>query len=239
MRGDTGSLIEANREIYQRYPVPVHTFRVKRIEAMLASLPPSRLLDLGCAQGELGVMALGGGWTVNGLDIDPSNAQRARERGLQTCVGTFSGVLPFTSESFGCILAAEILEHVLDTQLLLSECYRLLYSGGHLVLSTPNLASLNNRLRLVCGLYPSWMDFTLTLGAGHVRYYTLPVLRQQMSDVGFQITQETGTIVQIPGIGRIRTSILQSLMSYLALRAPSVASGLVVLAVKPDCGNLL
>ena len=232
-------LTEANRAIYRGYPVPVHTLRVKRIMAMLAALPPGRLLDLGCAQGELGLMALRSGWMVCGLDIDRSNATTARERGLQTALATLAAAFPFAPGAFDCILAAEVLEHLLDTQLLLSECLRLLRPGGSLILSTPNLASLTNRLRLLFGMYPNWMDFKLGWGAGHVRYYTLPVLRQQLHELGFQIAWEVGTAIEVPLVSRIGGTVFRSLMSFLALRIPSLASGLVILAVKPECENQL
>jgi SAM-dependent methyltransferase len=46
------------------------------------------------------------------------------------------GTLPVPDGSFDLVLSTQVLEHVLDPAIYLSECFRVLRPGGHLVLTT-------------------------------------------------------------------------------------------------------
>jgi hypothetical protein len=62
------------------------------------------------------------------------------------------------------------------------------------VITTPNLASLENRLRLAFGRYPIWVEYELG-DQGHMRAYTLPTLRAQLGRHGFRVERELGNWV--------------------------------------------
>jgi SAM-dependent methyltransferase len=82
----------------------------------------------------------------------------------------------------------------LDTDHLLAEMARVLRPDGALVITTPNLASLENRLRLVFGRYPMWMDIGVE-GTGHLRYYTPRMLRHQLGRHGLRVERHVGNWV--------------------------------------------
>jgi SAM-dependent methyltransferase len=67
------------------------------------------------------------------------------------------------------VVANQVFEHLKNIWLPLSEAYRTLRVGGHLVISVPNLASLHNRVLLAMGRQPTSIR---TMGP-HVRGYTL------------------------------------------------------------------
>ncbi|MEU3455198.1 methyltransferase domain-containing protein [Micromonospora sp. NPDC006766] len=54
--------------------------------------------------------------------------------------------LPFRAGSFAGLVTGELIEHVYDPVALLRECHRVLAPGGLLVLTTPNLATVQDRL---------------------------------------------------------------------------------------------
>src|SRR5206468_4163719 len=71
-----------------------------------------------------------------------------------------------------------------------------LHPGGALIVTTPNLASLENRLRLLLGRYPMWMDVGVN-GAGHLRYYTPRMLRHQLARHGLSVERHVGNWVPL------------------------------------------
>ena len=88
--------------------------------------------------------------------------------------------LPISNACLDAVFAGEIIEHLVDTDSFIAEIARVLRPGGHAVITTPNLASFENRLRLLAGIYPIWVDHRVG-GAGHVRAYTARVLKKQLA----------------------------------------------------------
>ena len=83
------------------------------------------------------------------------------------------------------IFALEVIEHMIDTDLFLDRCHDLLPRNGKLVLSTPNIACLTNRFRLLTGKYPYLMEYRNVIH--HVRMYTVPVLVAHLEKRGFRV----------------------------------------------------
>lgn len=98
----------------------------------------NRLLDVGCGNGDFLLRAQHAGWTVHGLDFDPTAAGVARGRGLDVYVGTLEDS-PFLEESFDVVTANQVVEHVHDPVAFLRACWRLVRPGGLLWIGTPNV----------------------------------------------------------------------------------------------------
>lgn len=63
-----------------------------------------------------------------------------------------TAVFPFATSSFDVVLFCEIIEHLqMDPARVLREIRRVLAPGGHLILTTPNVARLENVARLLSG----------------------------------------------------------------------------------------
>ncbi len=126
------------------------------------------MLDIAYSSGKFPSIFLKVGW--DGLGIDASDdVIYAKERELKVIKCDVSQGLPFKSERFALVFAGEIIEHILDTGLFASEINRVLVKRGKLVITTPNLASLENRTKLLFGVYPMWMHYKVR-GVGHIRY---------------------------------------------------------------------
>ena len=109
--------------------------------------------------------------------------------------------LPFKDCYFDLITAVEVIEHLSYGDHLLMEVYRLLKSSGHLLITTPNLASWVNRLLLLFGIQPMFTEPSkyYWVGShkprrkaspsnyGHKNLYTLRALKQILSLYGFNI----------------------------------------------------
>ncbi|MBC7360547.1 MAG: methyltransferase domain-containing protein [Desulfacinum sp.] len=101
----------------------------------------SRLLDVGCGNGDFMARAKTAGWEVTGIDLDPKAVATSRSRGLNTLLGDLASQgLP--RESFDVVTLSHVLEHVHEPRHLLREIRKLLKSSGKLWLATPNTSSL-------------------------------------------------------------------------------------------------
>jgi 2-polyprenyl-3-methyl-5-hydroxy-6-metoxy-1,4-benzoquinol methylase len=101
-----------------------------------------RLLDFGCASGAYLARMHKRGWKVMGIDVSEESVQRIRVHlGLSAVVGT----LPHPElgdASFDVITMRHSLEHVHQPLEVLRAAHRLLVPGGKLIISAPNIDSL-------------------------------------------------------------------------------------------------
>ena len=68
-----------------------------------------------------------------------------------------SDIFPYPDESFETVLCCELIEHLFpDPMHLMAEINRILKPGGHLVLTTPNLASLRAISAILQGYHPGF-----------------------------------------------------------------------------------
>ena len=180
---------------YANHHLDLRETRLKKLVGLLANERPGRLLDVGCAGGELAALLTTFGWQVEGVEREPALVEAARARGISVRRADFDlEPLPWEPGTFDAAVAGEVIEHVIDTDHLLSEVARVLRLGGVLIVTTPNLASLENRIRLLLGRYQMWVDYRVQ-GSGHLRYYTPRVLRHQLEQHGFQVERHVGNWV--------------------------------------------
>ncbi len=101
------------------------------------------------------------------------------------CIGfDASEKFPFEDNSFDCVTASEIIEHIIDDVAFLKECYRVLKPGGRLIVSTPNIAFIRDRAWLLFGYYQD--------NPMHVHLYTFDNIRTKFESVGFNKIIEEG-----------------------------------------------
>lgn len=130
-----------------------------RIESLLnLNLPPvKKLLDIGCGNGEYTIAMCYhyGASELYGIDIGAEAIEVANRRGIKAIHHDLNNApYPFDDDMFDLVFAGEIIEHLMSPDGLLEEIKRVLKPGGYCVISTPNIASWNNRLLLFCGWQP-------------------------------------------------------------------------------------
>jgi len=190
-------MTQAPHTPYATHQMDLRESRLKKLLRLLREEQPGRLLDIGCAGGELATLLQSEGWNVEGADREPALVETAQARGIPArCADFDDGALPWDSATFDAVVAGEVIEHVLDTDHLLREASRVLRPNGVLIITTPNLASLENRIRLLLGRYPMWMDHGI-VGTGHLRYYTPRILRRQLEQHGFRVERHVGNWVPL------------------------------------------
>jgi 2-polyprenyl-3-methyl-5-hydroxy-6-metoxy-1,4-benzoquinol methylase len=207
--------------------------RIKKCIRIIKNLDKGTFLDIGCSTGEWGEYWLKKGWDVFGVDIDTMHLREAENKGLKASYCDLNkDKLPFSDSFFDLIFAGEVIEHLIDTDGFINELYRCLKPGGHILITTPNLVSFENRLRMLFGIYPVWVDYRLQ-GSGHVRAYTPTVLKRQLRSSGFKIRKTTGNWVPfIPQ--KFLNDIDFPWLSFSGSLLPGLAMDIIVLARKTE-----
>ncbi|MCE8424421.1 MAG: class I SAM-dependent methyltransferase [Candidatus Methanoperedens sp.] len=183
------------KEVYSKWDMDLRENRLVIVHKMILEEKPEKMLDIACSSGKFSSCFIKNGWKVFGIDIS-DNVFYAKERGLEAIKSNITEGVPFKNESFDLIFAGEIIEHIVDTDFFLSEIYRVLKKSGILIITTPNLASFENRMRLLFGIYPIWVNYSIE-GTGHVRSYTPKVLKKQLNQHDFIIISHEGNFIPI------------------------------------------
>ena len=132
-----------------------------------------RILDVGCSNGAYVNFLLNKGYDAYGLDflVDDKWENDVFQVGDVCC-------LPYKDASFDTVIAFEILEHVENINLALSELYRV--CRKNIIISVPN-CSQPEVFRKSGLAYHHWIDRT------HVQFFTEDTLKDILNKNGFSI----------------------------------------------------
>lgn len=149
--------------------------------------------------------------------------------------------IPLPDQSIDIVHAAEVIEHLVNPDLLLTEAARVLRPGGHVVITTPNLHAWFNRLIFPLGIQPVFHETSTRstqVGAGplgrikadvrpvgHLRLFNRTALVDLLRLSGFVPVRVRGA--RYHGVPRIARWV-----DGLARARPPLASILVVVARK-------
>jgi 2-polyprenyl-3-methyl-5-hydroxy-6-metoxy-1,4-benzoquinol methylase len=182
------------------------------------------ILDIGCLDGEISKKLELMGNIVIGVDISINGLTKAKQRAIKIVLANGEKALPFHQCTFDMVIASEIIEHLYDTSNFLKQIKRVMRDDGYLILTTPNLATLGNRIRLLFGKNPS-MDICLEKGPGHIRYFVKSSLKDLLEINGFSIKKYESDIVSLSPGGKIRNK-------KLAKWFPSIGRSICIIAQK-------
>jgi 2-polyprenyl-3-methyl-5-hydroxy-6-metoxy-1,4-benzoquinol methylase len=103
-----------------------------------------KVLDIGCGVGYTCELFLKHKFEVSGVDISEEAAKLAQKRVPQGQFAQIDNdcVLPYPNDSFDAITCFGVLEHVLNPDLLLKECRRIIKKSGIAVFVVPNSLSV-------------------------------------------------------------------------------------------------
>jgi SAM-dependent methyltransferase len=174
--------------------------RVARLQALLRDRPSGRVLDVGCYDGQFTSRVVGG--EVVGIDVSHHALLAAGHRGVHGVRAQLESGLPFAEETFATVIAAEIVEHVFDTQAVIRELARVLRRDGWLAITTPNLVALSGRAQLVLGRSPHNVEFDASDGtSGHIRYFTFDTLELLLHRAGLEPLGRWTNVVHFSVLG--------------------------------------
>jgi SAM-dependent methyltransferase len=114
---------------------------------------------------------------------------------------------PYPEEHFSTVLCCELIEHLFEDPMhLMGEINRILKPGGHLVLTTPNVAALRGISAILQGYHPGFFHAYIKpaadsgeVDARHNREYTAREIHKLLENSGFAVARlETGEFLDLP-----------------------------------------
>jgi SAM-dependent methyltransferase len=153
--------------------------------------PGNRVLDVGCGGGRHAFEVYRRGGRVVAFDLDTGELAGVRamfgamaaegQAGASSAATAISGdatSMPFGDNAFDRVIAAEVLEHVLDDQRAMSELARVLRPGGLAAITVP-------------AFFPERICWALSteyheVPGGHVRIYTRVELEAKLARAGLE-----------------------------------------------------
>ncbi len=132
-------------ELAERANAGVHSHVADKVNEILRD-KNSKILDIGCGTGALLARLAASGYKhLSGIDIaipeNPVDGVTFVEHDLDTIA------TPYPDATFELVISVEVFEHVENMGTLLKEISRLLADNGNLLVTTPNVHSLEARLR--------------------------------------------------------------------------------------------
>jgi methionine biosynthesis protein MetW len=149
----------------------------------------SRILDLGCSSGALGAaLKARQGAEVVGVEVSSEYAGEAAARLDDVICADVAEALEQPAELglFDCVIAADVLEHLVDPWTALGRAASLLHPGGVAVVSLPNVRyALTFWTLLRRGTWPR--DPEGLFDATHLRWFTLRDARALLEGAGLAV----------------------------------------------------
>jgi glycosyltransferase involved in cell wall biosynthesis len=156
----------------------------QRVLTWLRHRPPGRLLDLGCSDGQFSAKVRELGNEVTGVDIEKLDGVGERvDRFVEADLE--EGIPSDVGEPYDLVLAADVLEHVKQPDVLLREAAEHLRPGGTIIASVPNFGHWYPRIRVALGLFD--YDRRGILDAGHLRFFTRASFNRLIKRVGLKV----------------------------------------------------
>ena len=160
-----------------------------------------RILDVGCGAGSLGaaLKAAGKAREVIGIEKHEAAAHVAESRiDRVLCADVETAELPLEEGTFDYIVAADVLEHLVDPWTVVKRLARLLRSGGHMIASIPNVRFCKVVLPLI--VQGEWRYRSQgVLDDTHLRFFTKKSMRRLFDEPSLVVRQILPAFKLLPG----------------------------------------
>lgn len=161
--------------------------RADFVEA-LPDAPEASILEVGCAHGGTGALALAQNKCQRyvGIEISPEVAGIARTKLTEVLTANIEEVdLPFPEQSFDALVLSEVLEHLIDPWETVSRLSQLVKPGGLVLASSPNISHYSVIGNLVKG---SWvLTDRGVMDRTHLRWFTPQLFTELFEQSGFDV----------------------------------------------------
>jgi glycosyltransferase involved in cell wall biosynthesis/SAM-dependent methyltransferase len=189
---------------------------VKTLEITPPGGPEDRILEMGAylqitpaLRSKLGYGCVRGCYYGPAGSVDHRTVVSAEGETFECAIDLFNAEkdpFPYADGHFSTVLCCELIEHLTEDPMhMMSEVNRIVKPGGHLVLTTPNIASLHGIAAVLEGYHPGIFTAYIRphdegeVEARHNREYTPKEIQRLLENSGFSVTLiETGPFRQTP-----------------------------------------
>jgi 2-polyprenyl-3-methyl-5-hydroxy-6-metoxy-1,4-benzoquinol methylase len=124
------------------YPMEGHSLGFDHLATLadLSTMPPTRILDIGCADGEFLERAGALGHDVTGIDFSPEDVEKARRRGLQAYLAGVDqiGKMFAGQRRFKMITLFQVIEHLNQPDRIFAQIAEVADDDAQVVIGCPS-----------------------------------------------------------------------------------------------------
>jgi 2-polyprenyl-3-methyl-5-hydroxy-6-metoxy-1,4-benzoquinol methylase len=150
-----------------------------------------KLLDIGAGPGGFPVLASERGWEASAIEFNVESVENLLKEGMRVIVKPLE-LADLPSSSFDLVTMWEVLEHVADPKVVLSEARRLLAPDGALLILVPNAGSLVTRV-----LHEKSHTFG---GHSHLNHFNSKSLKLLLSNMRYELIELETVITELGAI---------------------------------------
>jgi SAM-dependent methyltransferase len=182
-------------------------FLLEAVVNLFTNLSKGKVLDLGCGDGDYAKRLKDLGFDVIAGDIDAARFRYNNEIEFKHC--DITKEMPFPANHFDYVLLMEVVEHLRNPYVVMSEIKRIIKSNGSLILSTPNILNLKSRFRFLFeGAYEYFREAPLDQVKNpkevifnlHLVPYRYHELEYLLSATGFKVESVLASIYEGYGL---------------------------------------
>jgi SAM-dependent methyltransferase len=187
------TLADSKSVHYELKPSPYSSHSI-----LLAALPEDgqglRVLDLGCANGELAAILASRGFQVTGVER-PGGFDSRFPTNVELVAADLDGEIPTLGRKYDFVLCADILEHLKDPARLLRAIHQFLQPSGLLIASLPNSGNIYFRANVLMGKFPQ--DDKGLFDRTHLHFYMRDGWVRLFGECGFAFHSERPTGIPV------------------------------------------
>lgn len=177
-------LIDHYNELWKEDYIPPYLSSLLPLLESLKLTPNCKILDVACGNGVMGKILIDRyQCRVWGTDISDVALKQCQKIGYTTeLINLDQEIPPFSEEQFDIVILSAMLEHVMEPEKIVKMAYEKLNPDGHMIILTPNVVWLFNRLLFLFGRW----DHRLMGGTkGHISYRNKRQLEIMITQAGF------------------------------------------------------
>ena len=193
-----GAKFEIKEEWEEEY-LETSYYRIKKTLELLEPKPKDKVLEIGCDSGLFALIFKERFKDISeyqAVEVEQERVKTALSRGISVArINVEKEKLPFGDNYFDVVLFGEVIEHLLDPLLVLSEIKRVIKSTGAVIVSTPNAVGLFARYNHLIGVSPHHPPFLKFRDPQKGQYgvhrfeYTRGQLKDLLEDNGYKIEE--------------------------------------------------
>jgi methionine biosynthesis protein MetW len=187
-----------------KQPFPVLYDTPPNEDICLMVEPNKKILDVGCATGRIAEkLNREKNCTVVGIEINKEMAKIAEKRCQKVIIANIELLesIDYPNKFFDIILFADVLEHCRNSREILQNLRKYLSDSGYILISVPNIANWEIRLKLLFGKF-DYKGGTI-LDDGHLKFFTLTSIKRLVEESGYKVIEVKIRNTFLKSLGRL------------------------------------
>ena len=177
---------------------------------LMDARPPAKVLDVGCSGGMLAELLRDRGHHVTGVDsLEIPGVDKRVDQFFQADLE--QGIPEEVGSGFDVAIAADVLEHLRNSDALLREMGSRLNEGGRILVSVPNFGHWYPRTRTALGIFD--YDQRGILDKTHVRFFTRRSLLRMVKKSGFTVKRMEFTGLPVDVVAGKRSLLKRTILA--------------------------